>query len=119
MYRVGHGVVGDWGIAGYYVPKKPITYKSSSFRVTKTARKTMFDELEKRSKDPDPRKYQADLTKVVVDRKHRPTFRAKRNTYLDMIFKTGSLSPGPGAHYPPDEKTTDHDKKKGKGMSFR
>jgi len=118
MYKATKGISSDWGIPGYDIPHKPATYRSPSFKVTKTKRTTVFDEVEKRSKDPDPTKYQADLTKVAIDRKHRPTYRAKRNTYVDMIFKTGSLSPGPGTHYPPDARKTEGDKKKSRGLSF-
>ncbi len=118
MYRASKGLSTDWGVPGYDIPHKPATYRSPSFKVTKTKRTTVFDEVDKRSKDPDPTKYQADLTKITVNRKHRPTFRAKRNTYVDMIFKTGSLSPGPGTHYPPDARKTDVDKKKLRGLSF-
>ena len=117
MYRAGKGLSSDWGIPGYEVPLKSITYRSSAFKVTKTQRKTVFDEVEKRSKEPDPTKYQPDLTKNPQPKKHRPTFRAKRNTYVDMIFKSGSLSPGPASYYTQNEKG-EGDRKKTRGFGF-
>lgn len=117
MYKVSRNQTEEWGVDGYLVTKKPATYKRKDFRFSKSERKTFLDDLKKRANDPDPTKYQRDLTKGKKPPEHRPIFKAPRQTYIDTILKTGGKTPGPGAHLKSDTKP-DKDPKKIKGMSF-
>lgn len=119
MYKVVKGQVEEWGVEGYLVTKKPATYHRQDFKFSKGERKTFLDNLKKRASDPDPTKYQPDLTKGKKPPEHRPIFKAPRNTYIDTILKQGPKTPGPGAHFK-TEKTSamQADRKKIKGMSF-
>ena len=119
MYKVARGQAENWGVEGYMVHKKSATYRRMEFKFPKKERKTFLDELKKRASDPDPTKYQQDLTKGKKGPEHRPIYKAPRNTYIDTILKQGGKTPGPGAHFKTEKGSkTEMNPKKAKGMSF-
>jgi hypothetical protein len=105
MYRLTKGDNGEWGIEGYQVPKKcPIpSYIDPSFGKQK---REFLKEIEKRAKDPDPRKYAPDPKKQFeTDWLKKPysiqggVQKYKIHTHLDLIEKRGALIPGPGNYF--------------------
>lgn len=115
MFKVIKRQADGWGLEGYSVPKKAATYKRPCFTIPKSRRRTFLDALAKRAAEPGPTMYQKDLTKGMSTPQNRPLFKAKRTTYIDDILKTGSRSPGPGAHFLDEEKGNSTRKK---GPSF-
>ena len=118
MYRITRGLTEDWGVEGYTVNPKSATYKRLEFKVPKDERKTFLDVLKKRAGEPDPTKYQKDLTKHRKPPEHKPIFKAPRNTYIDVIIKNGPKTPGPGAHFKTAKGTTSEKTLKVRGPSF-
>lgn len=109
MYRLTKGDGGEWGIEGYQVPKKcqiP-SYIDPAFGKQK---REFLKEIEKRAKDPDPRKYAPDPKKQFetewLKKPHSiqgGIQKYKIDTHLDKLVKKSALIPGPGTYFKKDK----------------
>ena len=89
-----------FGLDEYKIPRT-LNYIEKSHKFPKAHRSDIQREARKRSKDPDPAKYEPSVEATLKrcwTNSSGKFHKGNRKTLIDEVMKTGKLSPGPGQY---------------------